>query len=464
MSHDTRQQIPSVSDVLLRLQDMVITAGHTTVVTAIRQILDEVRANVRLGSTAPTTEEIAASVRTEVWSTGGLTSIRGVINATGVIIHTNLGRAVMSNSAQVAVIEAAGNYSALEYDISTGKRGIRGGDTEKLLCQLTEAQAALVVNNCAAASVLMLAATSPGKGVIVSRGQLVEIGGGFRIPEILEQSGAHLIEVGTTNRTSTSDYARAIRHNEGIGAILHVHSSNFRQIGFVDSVSVADLVVLASSVNSGAPIPVLDDVGSGALVDTALYGLTHEPMPIESVRAGASLVAFSGDKLLGGPQAGILIGTESMIVRCRAHPLARAFRADKMTLAALHSTLLHYARGEAEQEVPVLRMLNTSVDEIRQRAQNVARQLEPLFHRHAIKCGLFDGYSTVGGGSLPGETLPTVLLALECEKPDDLANALRKCVPPIVARIRDHRVLLDLRTVLSDDQLLASINTLVMGT
>jgi L-seryl-tRNA(Ser) seleniumtransferase len=379
-----------------------------------------------------------------------------IINATGVIIHTNLGRATLSVAAQEAMLAAARDYTPLEFDMHTGERGRRGEAVEKLLCDLTGAEAAVVVNNCAAATVLMLAATSAGKGVVVSRGQLVEIGGGFRVPEIMAQSGAKLIEVGTTNRTKPADYKRAIEpHPEVIGALLRVHSSNFKMIGFTEEVGVDELVGIAQQF----PIPVLDDLGSGALIDTSQFGLSREPMPQDSVKAGASIVAFSGDKLLGGPQAGIMVGQREWIEKCRRHPLARAFRADKFTLAALGATLMHYARGEAQRDVPVIRMMAMRKDEIAQRAEKVILALGVWFLAHQLRAELIDGESTVGGGSLPGETLPTTLIALssdgETRSIASLQTQLRAA--GVIARIKDDRVLLDLRTVLDDPLLVARL-------
>jgi len=389
-----------------------------------------------------------------------------IINATGVIVHTNLGRAPLSRAAQEAMQTVAGDYSALEFDLRSGERGRRGEEAERLLCLLTGAEAALVVNNCAAATVLMLAAIAGGRGVAISRGQLVEIGGGFRIPEIMAQSGARLIEVGTTNRTRPADYAQALREHAGrepgIGAILRVHPSNFRMLGFVQEVGIGELVRLArehAAVTGAEPIPVLDDVGSGALVDTSQFGLRREPMPQDSVRAGAALVTFSGDKLLGGPQAGVMVGQRAWIERCRSHPLARAFRADKFTLAALTATLLHYVRDEAQREVPVLRMLATPKGEIAARAQRVLAGIAGWAACWGLNAELLEGESTVGGGSLPGETLPTVLIALSspAHAPHDVLARLR--AQGIIARIKDDRVVLDLRTVLDDAALVRRLQS-----
>jgi L-seryl-tRNA(Ser) seleniumtransferase len=385
-------------------------------------------------------------------------SLLTLINATGVVIHTNLGRAPLSKAAQDAMLAAARDYSPLEFDMETGERGKRGDVAEKLLCELTGAQAALIVNNCAFATVLMLAAHAKGKGVVVSRGQLVEIGGGFRVPEVMAQSGARLIEVGTTNKARRSDYENALRDNADVAAILRAHPSNFKIVGFTSEVSVDELVDVAKSSSIGRlSVVVLDDLGSGALLDTSKFGLSKEPMPQESVRAGVDVVCFSGDKLLGGPQAGILVGKKDAIEICRRHPFARAFRADKFTLAALTATLLHYARGEAQREVPVCRMLAMTKDEIAARASRVLDALGEGLLPNDLNAALMDGESTVGGGSLPGETLPTKLIAISGERwtSDHLLQRLRQA--GVIARIADDRVLLDLRTVLDDEDLVERI-------
>ena len=359
------------------------------------------------------------------------------------------------------MLAAARDYSPLEFDLTTGTRGKRGAHVEELLCELTGAQAALVVNNCAFATVLMLAAHAAGKGVVISRGQLVEIGGGFRVPDVMAQSGAKLIEVGTTNRVHLQDYADAISKERlenrdlEIGAILRVHSSNFKIIGFTSEVALEDLAALVARnspiTNNQQPITLLDDLGSGTLLDTSQFGLSREPMPQDSVQAGADVICFSGDKLLGGPQAGLLVGKREAIERCRKHPLARAFRADKFTLAALAATLLHYARGEAQREVPVVRMMALRKEEIAARAEQMRLEIGDWRLGHEISVVLVDGDSTVGGGSLPGDTLPTTLIALESVQPDALLAKLREV--GVIARIKDKRVLLDLRTVLDDNAL-----------
>lgn len=450
--NDRLRQLPSVSELLAQANGLVEAEGHARVVHALREALNRARQAVRDGAPLPSRDELIATARA-VLCAPFPERLPTVVNATGVIIHTNLGRAPLSRAAQEAMLAVGRDYSPLEFDMTIGERGQRGEAVEQLLRQLTGAEAALVVNNCAAATVLMLAAVAAGKGVVISRGQLVEIGGGFRIPEIMTQSGAHLIEVGTTNRTRLADYERAIREAEarapGIGAILRVHSSNFVMVGFVETTPVEDLVQLGERFS----VPVLDDLGSGALVDTSQFGLRREPMPQDSLRAGAAIVTFSGDKLLGGPQAGIMLGRRAWIERCRRHPLARAFRADKFTLAGLSATLLHYTRGEAQHEVPVIRMLAMSKADITRRATQVSARIADWLLTNGLRAELVDGESTVGGGSLPGETLPTTLIALtsDARSPHEILAALR--ARGVIARISNDRVMLDMRTVLDDDEL-----------
>ena len=448
MSSNPFRELPSVNELLLESADLVQREGHARVVSALRGVLDEARADLRGGAVLPERVVLLARVHVRL----APPRVRGLINATGVVLHTNLGRAPLSAAAQQAMLAVAADYTPLEFDMASGERGRRGAVLEDLLCETTGAQAALVVNNCAAATVLMLAAHAAGRGVVVARGQLVEIGGSFRVPEIMRQSGARLIEVGTTNRVRASDYAQALDENADAAVLLRVHASNFKMIGFVEEVDVAGLAAVA---RAGRSVAVLDDLGSGALVDTAQFGLAHEPMPQESLRAGADLVAFSGDKLLGGPQAGVLLGTRDAVERCRRHPLARAFRADKFTLAALQATVLHYARGEAVREIPVLRMIAAPLAEIQARTEAVQRALAAWAEARGVRMEIVDAQSTVGGGSLPGETLPTRALGLASASPTALQTELR--ARGVVARIHDGRVLLDLRTVLDDGELVKSI-------
>lgn len=365
-------------------------------------------------------------------------SLRRVVNATGVIVHTNLGRAPLPAAARAAVDAAATGYANLELDLSTGRRGSRHAHVEGLLCELTGAQAAMVVNNCAAATLLAAAALGgPGREIVVSRGQLIEIGGSFRMPDVVAQSGSTLVEVGTTNRTRLDDYSGAL--TQRTGAVLRAHRSNFRLEGFVTEPSVEDLC--------GLGVPIVDDVGSGWLDDALLPGLEEEPAVRRSVRAGAALVLFSGDKLLGGPQAGLIVGTREAVERARRHPLARALRIDKLSLAALEATLGLYRDPElARREVPVLAMLAATQEELTLRARELVEGIGGA-------ASLVAGSGRVGGGSLPMHELAGPVVALEPGPPgaDALAAALRTGDPPVLARIAAGRVLLDPRTIADDE-------------
>ena len=375
-------------------------------------------------------------------------SLVAVINATGVIIHTNLGRAPLARTAAARVADLATGYTNLEYDLASGGRGRRDRHAERLLCALTGAPAAVVVNNNAAATLLSLAALAAGREVVISRGELVEIGGGFRVPDVMAQSGALLREVGTTNRTRVSDYAAAISDRTAV--ILRVHPSNFTIEGFTERPRLEDLVALGRRFD----IPVVEDLGSGFLgVPTAVAALRDEPSVVDSVAAGVSLVMFSGDKLLGGPQAGIIAGAAEAVARVRQHPLMRALRADKLTYAALEATLEEHAAGRATETIPVARMIALSSDAIAQRADELAGQLSAA----GLVANVVAGFSTIGGGSAPGTQLPTRLVAIELPAVR-LESALRAQRPPVIARIEDERVLLDLRTVPPEqDQQLAAL-------
>ena len=361
--------------------------------------------------------------------------LRSVLNASGVIIHTNLGRAPLSPAALEAAKQAAQGYSNLEFDLEAGERGSRHSLVTDLLGRLTGAEDALVTNNNAAAVLLILTALGQGGEAIISRGQLVEIGGGFRIPDVMRQSGVSLIEVGTTNRTYAVDFEAAITQRSTL--LLRVHASNFLQVGFVHQPTLAEVV----DVGQHHALPVVDDLGSGSLLDTAHFGLATEPMVQASVAAGVALTAFSGDKLLGGPQAGIIVGRASEIGRLRKHPLMRAIRPDKLTLAALGATLVHYLRGEAEREVPVWRMISASIDDLSRRARSLADQFGAT---------VVETRSAIGGGSLPGQTQPSWAVAFDTPAPDRLAAALRHADPPVIGRIEDNRLLLDLRAILPE--------------
>ncbi|MDH7489857.1 MAG: L-seryl-tRNA(Sec) selenium transferase [Anaerolineae bacterium] len=436
------RQLPSVYRLLQtpEAQGWVETFGHELTTDAIREALDEARDRVLAGEETPSAASLLASVQVRLERLVAPT-LRRAINATGVIIHTNLGRAPLSRAAREAMELAARGYTNLEYDLAAGVRGSRYVHAVGLLKRLTGAEDALVVNNNAGAVLLALSTLAAGREVIISRGQLVEIGGGFRIPDVMRQSGARLVEVGTTNRTTLKDYAAAISAETAL--LLRVHTSNFRIIGFTHQPSLAELVELGRSHS----LLVMDDLGSGTLVDTAQYGLAHEPMVQESVAAGADVVTFSGDKLLGGPQAGYILGRRELIARMRTHPLTRALRVDKVAIAGIEATLRHYLLNEAAREIPVWRMIATPADTLRKRARAWARRLKAA----GVDATVVEGQSTVGGGSLPGETLPTWLLALAVPSPDGFARALRMGKPAIVPRIEEDRVLFDPRTVLPDE-------------
>ena len=437
------RSLPSVDRLLAAepVQDLLKTYSREAVLSLVREQLDEVRSAIAQGKPCPPFEDIIQGTCRQAelrWSL----RLQPFINATGIILHTNLGRAPLSAEAIAAIDDVASSYSNLEFDLDSGSRGSRHHHVEDLLCQVTGAEAGLAVNNNASALLLGLSALAKDKEVIISRGQAVEIGGGFRIPDVMRQSGARLVEVGTTNRTYISDYEQAITAETA--AIMRVHSSNFRVVGFTESVALEAMVELAARHN----LLVLDDLGSGCLLDTTRYGLEAEPTVQDSARAGADLAFFSGDKLLGGPQAGIIVGKKVLVDKLKRHPLARAVRMDKLCLAALGATLLHYLRGEAEVKVPVWRMIAAPVSEMEERAGRWAAVIPG-------KAGVCDGLSMIGGGSLPGECLPTRLLSITPPgSAQSLAEALRRQRPPIVARIEKEAVLLDPRTVLPEQDTL----------
>ncbi|MBI4339830.1 MAG: L-seryl-tRNA(Sec) selenium transferase [Chloroflexi bacterium] len=432
--------LPSVERLLSQepLQELARTYSHDALVGMIRQELAERRQAIAQGENPPSLDELVLALQGRLRRTWTVFP-QPLINATGVILHTNLGRAPLSRAAIQAVTLAAGGYTGLEYDVAEGERGSRQAHVEALLRQLTGAEAGIALNNNASAVMLGLAAIAAGKEVIVSRGEAVEIGGGFRIPEVLAQSGATLVEVGTTNRTYAADYEKAI--TEHTGALLKVHASNFRVVGFTHTPATEELVALGRQ----RGVPVLHDLGSGCLLDTAQFGLAHEPTPQESINAGVDLAFFSGDKLLGGPQAGIAVGKQEAVQRMARHPLARAVRLDKLSLAALTATLLHYLKDEALREIPTWRMIALSPQVIHRRALRWRRAIGP-------RASVVKGESTVGAGSLPGETLPTWLVALDPAGGDGGADALaarlRSGDPPVIARIAEGQVVLDPRTLL----------------
>ena len=438
-----RRAIPAVESLLQHPQtaQLILQYGRPLVLECIRFVLADMRSGAE--AEIPPADDLLDLVtqRLEGWLKP---SLLAVINATGVILHTNLGRAPLSDEAVAALVQASCSYSTLEFDLELGERGSRSSHVEELLLRLTGAEAALVVNNNAAAVQLVLAALANRRRAVISRTQLVEIGGGFRIPDVMAQSGAKLVEVGATNRVHLADYEDALA--EPAALLLRAHPSNYKMIGFTSEVGLEDLASLAHRHN----LPLLDDLGSGALLDTARFGLAHEPTVQESLKAGADVVCFSGDKLLGGPQAGIILGRRDLLAKIKKHPLARTLRADKLCLAALAATLRHYLKDEAEHKIPVWRMISMNPAELLLRVQAWKQVLE----QGEICASL----STVGGGSLPGETLPTYVLAFGGQ-PNRLLARLRAGDPPVVARIENERVVFDPRTVFPEQEaaLLAAI-------
>lgn len=433
------RDLPSVDQLLQssQSQEWMACFGRPLTVEAIRSALNEARVHFTQRGSLPEREVLLQDIEHYLRSWTAPT-LQPVINATGVILQTNLGRAPLSTAALQAIQSISQGYSTLEYDLTQGKRGSRLVHAEALLTRLTGAQAAMVVNNNAAAVMLILTALARRRAVVIARTQLVEIGGGFRVPDVMKQSGARLLEVGTTNRVHLADYEAALEESPAL--FLRAHRSNFRLIGFTSEPELAEIAEVAHQ----ASLPLVDDLGSGTLLDTSRYGLGHEPMVQESLAAGADLVCFSGDKLLGGPQAGIIIGSAELVAKLKKHPLARALRADKLCLGALTATLLHYLKDEAEREIPIWKMISTPAKQIFSRAAAWAVALG--------QGEVIPGESTVGGGSLPGETLPTYLLALPIPKPDKLLARLRQQNPPVIARLQDERVVLDPRSVLPEQE------------
>jgi len=445
---DARRTLPSVDAVLRAAGELDVP--RTRFVSAVREVLADARGN---GAAATDARAVARDARARI-AAKDTPSMRRVLNATGVVLQTNLGRAPLAPAAIDAMRDAAGAVS-VEYDLVAGKRGERHGHTIGLLHELTGAEDAAVVNNNAAAVLLALAALAVRREVLVARGEVVEIGGGFRIPDVLRRSGAKLVEVGTTNRTYVKDYASAI--GERTAAILRVHASNFKVTGFVASPDDRSLATLARE----RGIAFIHDLGSGTFLDTSRFGLAREQTVSEAVAAGADVVTFSGDKLLGGPQSGIVVGRAARIAELRAHPLMRALRPDKVTLAALIATLELYRDGRAEAEIPVWRMIAAGVDSLDERARSIARRLTG----GGVTAEVIATESTIGGGSLPEETQPSRAVALAATPASAVAARLRAARPAVVPRIVDGRVALDLRATLAeDDELLAITVTAALRT
>ena len=431
------RDLPSVDQLLQDATHLIDTYGRPLTLDALRRTLDETRARFKtdLQTVMPTTDLILTHAESHL-SAWTAPTLFPVINATGVILHTNLGRAPLSKATIQAMNNVASNYSNLEYDLSKGRRGSRLIHAESILQKLTGAEAALVVNNNASAVLLVLSALANRKRVIIARSQLVEIGGGFRVPDVMKQSGAKLVEVGTTNKIRISDYESALEEKTAL--VMRAHRSNFKIVGFTEEPDLKGIVDVAHKVN----VIVVDDLGSGALIDTAKYGLAHEPMVHESLAAGADVVCFSGDKLLGGPQAGIIIGRKDLMDKIKKHPLARAVRAGKVCLAGLTATLNHYLKDESEGEIPIVKMMSLTPEQVKVRAET---------WRDALGQGeVVKSESTVGGGSLPEESMSTFVLSLNVKSPDKFLKKLRESNPPIVARVEADRVVLDPRTVLEE--------------
>jgi L-seryl-tRNA(Ser) seleniumtransferase len=442
------RQLPPVNSIL-ESPTLVEAARETPrdlIVEAVRLELEQARHALKdNGELLPDAEEIARRASTRL--AGQMRpNLRRVINATGIVLHTNLGRAPLAEAAARAASAAANEYLNLEMDLRTGERSSRQLAIRNWLCRLTGAESATAVNNCAAATVIVLRTLAAGKEVVVSRGQLIEIGGSFRIPDIMGVSGATLHEVGTTNITRISDYEKAIGPNTA--ALMRIHTSNYRVTGHTASASLEQLIALGKKHN----LPVIDDVGSGALFDFSRLGLAGEPLIRDSIAAGADLVLFSGDKLLGGPQAGVIVGRSALIQRIEKDPLMRAFRLDKMTLAALEATLRIYLdEARALAEVPVLRMLNTPLADLKRRAKSLAKSLAAI---PGVSAEARESSAFVGGGSLPEQTLPTCVVALAAEAVSDaqLAERLRTGDPAVLGRVQAGRVLLDVRTIFAEQE------------
>ncbi len=449
------RNIPSVHEILenQEIAKLGTTYPRALIVSTVRELLEELRGRLKGQKDGPLLETdfsstaIASLVKTKLMEKAGL-SLQRVVNGTGVIIHTCLGRSPLPVKALENIRALASGYCSLEMDLSTGKRSPRGEYLESLICTLTGAESAMVVNNNAAAVLLALDTMARGKEVIVSRSQLVEIGGSFRMPEVMEKSGAILKEVGTTNKTYLADYRRAITPNTAL--LLIVHPSNFRMIGFTENASIQELVALGREYG----IPVMYDLGSGALVDFTSYGLAHEPTVLESLKAGVDIATFSTDKLLGGPQGGLVVGRKRFVDAMKKNPLTRALRVDKLSLAALEATLSLYTDMEnLPQSLPILEMIARPLKEIDSECQDFIKKLHQIAPQ--VEATIEEGLSTIGGGSLPGEEIPTRLLSIN-PRPygtEELSSMLRLNTPAILGRIKKDRVLLDFRTVRNKEEI-----------
>jgi len=437
------RKIPKVDELVRSpgLGECMEQYGERAVTDAVRAELEVLRRGILEGRVReiPDREMLLGQIRSRA-RRSALPSFRGVINGTGIILHTNLGRACLSERAARAVYDAAKAYSNLEYDLETGKRGSRYSHVEAILCRLTGAESALVVNNNAAAVLLVLSALTQGGQVIVSRGELVEIGGSFRIPEIMESCGAQLKEVGATNKTHLYDYERAI--NEGTKALMKVHTSNYRIIGFSETPALSELVALGHRKG----LPVIEDLGSGCLLELSRFGIHDEPNVQDSIRAGVDVVSFSGDKLLGGPQAGIILGKKQYLDILKKHPLNRALRVDKMTLAALEATLRGYEAGTPE-EIPVVAMLAAKPEELKEKAEHLAALLAGA----GVSVEIVPTEGRVGGGSVPNHALPSYAVVAFAGDVNALEERLRTGLRPVIGRIHEGKYQLDVRTIWESD-------------
>jgi L-seryl-tRNA(Ser) seleniumtransferase len=450
MPENVLRHLPSIDQLLRRdgLQGLIAEAGRDRVRDRLREVIAKLRREIVSANGEAAAPSGSAELTDEIERRLNASFVRRrqsqtqrVINATGVVLHTNLGRAPLSRRALEAINEVAADYCNLEYDLETGQRGRRGGGLEAMLRELVGCEAAAVVNNCAAAVLITLDTLAEGGEVLVSRGELIEIGGSFRIPDVIAKSGARLREVGTTNRTRLSDYEKAI--NENTRVILRAHPSNYRIIGFTEKPALEDLVSLARQRN----LPLFEDLGSGCLIDLNVLGIRDEPTVGSALKAGCSLVSFSGDKLLGGPQAGIILGQAELIKNIKANPLMRALRADKLTYAALEATVASYLSGRATEEIPTLAALSAPKEKITRRARAFVRRARRSINGLQLK--LIDGHSVAGGGSAPATQLPTTLIAVISERmgADEIEKKLRLNSPPIIARVVDDQLTLDLRAV-----------------
>jgi len=441
--------LPSVDDLIRSEigQSLITSLGRRRLTVVSRVVIDELREDLKGRKSAELSKESlldeAGSLLMKRWSETQMTGVRRVINATGVIIHTNLGRAPLSEPARVALLGAS-SYCSVEYDLRTGERGIRGVRVEEMLCELTDAEGALVVNNCAAAAYLVLTAFASGREVVISRGELVEIGGEFRVPDVLARSGADLKEVGTTNRTKLADYENAI--SDKTSMILRVHPSNYRIVGFTKAPSLDELADLAHRKG----VMIYEDAGSGAVSDLNSISLGDEPVIKESIEAGADVVTFSGDKLLGGPQAGIIVGRSSVIEKLKKDPLYRALRVSKLIYAALEATLESHLRGDASKSIPVLRMAGMEAEQITSRSSAFIKKTP----NQRLRLELIEGKSAIGGGSAPLVYPATTLIAIEHNdrSASELEAKLRENDPPVISRILDDKVVIDLRTVSESEE------------